>query len=360
MKRNMFLLALLALLLVGCDGNRFKVDGRVDGATDSTQLVLEVSSNGSWLFVDSVPVKADGSFTAGDEAPFVPSIYRLRLGSDAICFPIDSLDRITVTTSVKDFATGYTLSGSDHAVQVMNIDKEAMKLAGGKASAEQLKAFKRKVSEQIVTDPAGIVAYYAINKYIDGKPLFDPLDDNDLRIIGAVANAFYSFKPDDPRTNYLVSVLTAGQQRRRTSEAGDTIFANEASLIDIRLQDYHGKEFSLSEVAAQNRIVLLSFTMYSEDFSPVYNKLLNDLYTKHKGQGLAVYQISLDSDPVTWRQAAQNLPWITVYEPSGPNAVEVGIYQVMSVPCTFIIRNGEIVERIDNPTNLAAAVARQL
>ena len=162
----------------------------------------------------------------------------------------------------------------------------------------------------------------------------------------------------------LVTAFTTGQQATIDATTlrdwQKTVTPKDAALIDIRLQDYHGKEFSLSEVAAQNRIVLLSFTMYSEDFSPVYNKLLNDLYTKYKSQGLAVYQISLDSDPVTWRQAAQNLPWITVYEPSGPNAVEVGIYQVMSVPCTFIIRNGELVERIDNPTGLANAVARHL
>ncbi|MBQ7690942.1 MAG: redoxin domain-containing protein [Muribaculaceae bacterium] len=359
MKKLFF--ALLALVLASCNSNTFKVDGKVDGASDTTQLVLEVSSNGNWFIVDTVAIGADGSFAVTNEAPPFPNIYRLRLGSNVICFPVDSLDHITVNTSLRAFATEYTLAGSDHAVQVMNIDKEAMQLVGGKGTPEQIKAFKRKVSEQIVVDPAGIVAYYAINKYLDGKPLFDPLDDDDLRIIGAVANAFYSFKPNDPRTDYLVGVLTAGQQRRRAGTAAtDTIFASEASLIDINLQDYNGKNHVLSEVAAANRLVLLSFTMYTQDFSPVYNKLLNDLYSKHQSQGLAVYQIALDSDPVAWREAAKNLPWITVYEPAGPNSVAVGAYQVTGVPCTFIIRGGDIVERVDNPSRLQAALARWL
>ncbi len=359
MKAHILWLALAATTLAACTSNQFTIDGRIDGATDSTELVLEASSNGSWFLVDSVSVGADGTFSVSDQAPPYPNIYRLRVGTEAICLPIDSLDHITVSTTLAQFATAYTLSGSEHAKQVMDIDKQAQPLAGGRGTAEQIAAYKRKVSEQIVADPAGIVAYYAINKHLDGRPLFDPLNDDDLRIIGAVANAFHSFRPDDPRTDYLVRVLTTGQQRRRSAEPTDTLYATEASLINIRLQDFDGREHDLTQVAAQHHVVLLSFTMYAEDFSPVYNKQLNDLYTKYRDR-LAIYQISLDSDPVSARQAAQNLPWITVYEPNGPDAIEVGAYQVMGVPCTFVIRSGEIIERVDEPTRLPAAVARAL
>ena len=361
MKKYLYALVLLTMAMASCSEGKFKVDGKIDGAGDTTVMVLEESSNGIWLIVDTVKVNGDGKFSVSEPAPQDPNIYRLRVNGDVICFPIDSLDHITVNASLKAFSTDYTLAGSDHAVQVMNIDKEAMKLAGGKGTPEQIKAFKRKVAEQIVVDPAGIVAYYAINKYLDGKPLYDPLDDDDLRIIGAVANAFYSFRPNDRRTEYLVGVLTAGQQRRRAnSEGADTIFADETSLIDIKLQDYNGKDYVLSEVAAQNRFVLLNFTVYQADYSPVFNKLLNDIYNKYKAQGLNIYQISLDDDAVAWRQAAQNLPWVTVYDPNGVNSVNVGAYQVSGVPTTFIVKNGDIIERVEDATRLEAAVARNM
>lgn len=361
MKKSIFLLGLFALILVSCDSGKFSVDGKIDGAADTTLLVLEESSNGSWFIVDTVDVNSDGSFSVKAQAPEYPNIYRLRVGGDVICFPIDSLDHVTITTNMAKFATDYTMSGSDHAVQVMNIDKEAMKLANGKGSPDQIKAFKRKVAEQIVENPAGIVAYYAINKYMDGKPLYDPMNDDDLRIIGAVANAFYSFRPNDPRTNYLVNVLTTGQHRRRSQTEGmDTIFADETSLIDIALQDYNGVNHVLSEVAKKNRVVLLNFTAYQAEFSPVFNKLLNDIYNKYKTQGLIVYQISLDDDAVAWRQAAQNLPWITVYDHNGISSINVGAYQVTGIPTTFIIKNGEIVERVEDATRLEAATARNM
>ncbi len=352
---------LAIVVLTACDGNKFKVEGTIDGASDTTQLVLEQSSNGEWLIIDSVKVDKNGNFSVAAPAPEVPNIYQLRVGNQSICFPIDSLDHLTIRAKMPNFATDYTIEGSDHAAQVMKIDKEALQFAGGKGTPAELQAWKDGLARQIAADPSGIVAYYTINKYIDGKPLFDPMNDNDLRFIGAVANAFNSFRPDDPRTDYLVNLLLDGQRRRRaTTAASDTVFADVTSIIDIKLQDYHGKEYSLTDVAAKNRVVLLDFTAYVTDIAPQLNKLLNDIYQAYHNKGLAIYQVSLDADNVAWRQAAQNLPWITVYEPNGINSQTVGVYNVTGIPTTFIIRNGEIVERVEDASLLKSAVAKYM
>ena len=361
MNKYFFLFIAATALLCSCTEGKFKVDGTIDGASDTTQMVLEVSSNGLWFIVDSVKPDGKGHFNLSEPAPEYPNIYRLRLGEQAICFPIDSLDHITIQARLADFASSYTLSGSEHAEQVMKIDKDAMKMAGGKATPEQLKAWKHSLAQQIVTDPSGIVAYYAINKYIDNQPVFDPLNDEDLRIVGAVANAFNTFRPNDPRTDYLVNVLLEGQKRRRASTMPtDTLLVNETSLLNIKLQDYNGKEYQLQDMAANNRVVLLNFTAYDTEFSPVYNKLLNDLYNKYKDRGLAIYQVSLDADNVAWRQAAQNLPWITVFDPAGVNSTNVGNYQVNGIPTTFIIKNGDVVQRIEDGLQLEAALAQHM
>ena len=185
--------------------------------------------------------------------------------------------------------------------------------------------------------------------------------DNDLRIIGAVANAFNSFRPNDPRTDYLVNLLLNGQRRRRALSApSDTVYADVASIIDIKLQDYDGKEYSLSKVAADNRVVLLDFTAYTIDISPRLNKLLNDIYQQYHSRGLTIYQVSVDQDNVAWRQSAQNLPWITVFDPLSINSQNVGAYNVTGIPTTFIIKNGEIVERVEDASQLKTAVAKYM
>ena len=70
--------------------------------------------------------------------------------------------------------------------------------------------------------------------------------------------------------------------------------------------------------------------------------------------------MSLDQDNVLWRQAAKNLPWITVYDPMSIDSQNVGNYNVNGIPTTFIIKNGEIVERVEDATRLKAAVARYM
>ena len=357
MKRIILMMAVLAML-TACDGNKFHIDGTIEGASDST-LVLEQSSNGEWLVIDSIKVGNNGKFSVSATAPEVPSIYQLRLGNQSICFPIDSLDHLTISAKLPNMGIDYTLSGSEHAEQVMKIDKEAMQFAGGKGTAAELEAWKNKLSQQIAADPSGIVAYYAINKYIDGKPLYDPMNDNDLRIIGAVANSFNSFRPDDPRTNYLVNLLLDGQRRRRAmSAANDTVYADVASLIEIKLQDSNGKEQVLSKVASENRIVLLDFTAYTTEISPQMNKLLNDIYQQYHSRGLQIFQVSVDDDNVAWRKASQNLPWITVFDPNSINSQIIGAYNVNGIPTTFIIKGGEIVERVEDATRLKAAVGK--
>jgi len=356
-----WMLALVCLVaMVACGGSgTFGVEGTIAGAGDTTMLVLEQSSNGAWLLVDSVATNGQGAFKVRAEAPEVPTIYRLRYGDASIYFPIDSLDHLTINSSLAAFGRDYEVAGSEHAQQVMRIDQEAMRLATSGDSAS-LAQWKASLSQQVAADPSGIVAYYAINKYINGRPLYDPMSDSDLRIIGAVANAYNSFHPDDPRTAYLVGVLLEGQRRRRQATPTDTIMADVASLIDVRLQDYNGKEYSLSEVAAKHRLVLLDFTIYQTEASPMLNKLLHDIYKRYSSQGLTIYQIGLDEDVVAWRQAAQNLPWITVLDPMSVNSTTVGAYNVTGMPTTFIIRQGEIVERVEDMTQLESAVKKYL
>ncbi len=363
MKKSIFLLFALIALLTSCDnGEKFKVSGKIEGAKENTSLFLEVANNGKWFVVDSALTQGDGTFNFSVERPQYPNIFRITCDGKSVYFPIDSTEHLTMNTKLNGFDTEFVLDGSQHAKELMNIDKEAMKYAGGKASPEGMKAWKLKLSKQILLDPSGIVAYYIINKYIDGKPLFDPTNDQDMKIIGAVANAFDSFRKSDPRRDYLVEMTLEAQKRRRLADGnGHVVQAEQINLIDIKLQDANGVNHSLKQVASKGNVVLLNFTMYDQEFSPAYNKLLNDIYTQHKGKGITIYQIGLDENASQWRQAARNLPWITVYDPAGQMSQNVSAYNVLGIPVTFIIdRSGEIVERVEDYMRLEAAVAKYI
>ena len=85
------------------------------------------------------------------------------------------------------------------------------------------------------------------------------------------------------------------------------------------------------------------------------------VYNAHHAEGLEVYQIAFDDDEFQWRQAAANLPWITVYNAPADGDQVLRDYNVGSLPATFVInRQGELVERVPDISHLAATVARYL
>ena len=363
MRQYILVLAAVALMMGACGQSGFKVTGSVEGGSDTVEMVIESSNSGWWFIVDSVKTSGSGSFSVTEPAPAVPTIYRLRWKDKSIYFPIDSIEEINISTSVGAFGTVFELSGSDNALLTMAIDKRAAQL-GMLPPAEyaaQAEAYKKELSRQILADPSGIVAYYAINKYIGGKPLFDPLVDFDFKVIGAVANAFNSFRPDDPRTAYLVRTLKQGLVDRRTATASDTVYVEESSLINIELQDNYGVTRSLAEETQHGNVVILNFTVLSADFSPAFNRALADVYTKYAKRGIEIFQVGLDDDSFAWQDAVGSLPWISVYDPMGSDSNLIYTYNVTQVPLVYIIdRSGEIVERVTDYTQLDAVVAKYL
>ena len=122
MKKILLIMAVIAAL-TSCDSNTFHIDGTIEGASDTTVLVLERSRNGEWIIEDSIKVDKNGKFSASAPAPAVPNIYQLRCGDQAICFPIDSLDHLTITAKMPNFAIDYNITGSEHAEQIMKIQE---------------------------------------------------------------------------------------------------------------------------------------------------------------------------------------------------------------------------------------------
>ena len=61
--KKFFLMMIAIVALTACNGNKFHIDGTLEGASDTTTLILEQSSNGEWFIIDSVKVSKDGKFS---------------------------------------------------------------------------------------------------------------------------------------------------------------------------------------------------------------------------------------------------------------------------------------------------------
>lgn len=355
-------LACVVAALSSCNNNQWTVNGEVEGAAGK-EIVVEASGNGWWYPIDTVEVSSNGKFAVSHEAAGYPDIYRLNLDGKMVYFPIDSIETVSVKSNAERFDKDYILSGSASADKMMKVDglvNEAV-LAKGEAAIATDSLLKREVSTLLLENPSDIVAYYIINKKVGKTALFDARNKADLRVIGAVANAFAQMRPNDPRTAYLKSLYLSNRSVSTNVAPSDTVYIEETPMIDIKLSDYKGEMHSLSELAEQGKVVVLNFTMYGVEESTAFNIALAKIYEKRKAAGLEIFQVAAGGDEFQWKQAAKNLPWITVYNSPVTDAANLMNYNITNLPTTFILnRKGEIVERVDDISTLDAKLSKYL
>lgn len=350
--------------LSSCSDKKWKAEGTVAGG-EGKELVLEApNGRGGWYATDTISVDRHGKFTVKGVPAGHPEVYRLTLGGESLYFPIDSLEAVTITADASHFGNNYTVAGSESAEKMQEINDLIAKVV--KTDGEQAVAYdptlKRALAEAILRDPAGIVAYYTIFRKVGNTQLFDTSSRSDLKLIGAVANAYAQHRPNDPRTEFLTNLYISNHKKLSVNTAPtDTIMAQIIHVPEISLLDAQGKTRSLTAEASKGKVMVVNFTAYSAEGSPALNVELARIYNAHKSQGFEIYQVSVDDDEFFWKKAAKNLPWITVYNSPKSGAENLLRYNVSAIPATFIInRNGELVERIDDITRLESAVQRYL
>lgn len=352
------------VLTVSCgNSNQWHLEGRIDGLGEKDLVVLEGNNQGYWYPMDTIEVRGNGSFSYSREAQGYPDIYRLRIGEKSLYFPIDSIETISLSAQAPDIDVNHSLSGTPQAENLERVDsllRAEVSSAGAQAVTANA-SLKRELGKMILADPAGIVPYYIISKRVGGQPLFNPVVKEDLRIIGAVANAFNEQRPSDPRTTYLRNLFISNRPKSGKINEENVAYANEVRAFDINLFDNEGKKHSLLDLTSKGNVVILNFTAYTAQESPAFNVMLNKVYEKYHSQGLEIFQVAFDDDEYAWKQTAKNLPWITVLNGAADGDKALRDYNVGSLPAIFIFdRNGDVVERVTDLNTLDSSVARRL
>lgn len=339
-----------AAAAVACSGPKgWSVKG--DGAESGARIAVEANNGTSWYVLDSITADDQGRFAYNAEDPAAyTDIMRLVLPDGrGVYFPVDSVDAVEVTLG----PGGHNLGGTPMAVAFAAVDSIV-------AAADDLAGLQRKLVGFVTSDTTGIVAYYTVRKSKGNQPVFDPMESMGNRVYGAAAQVFATYHPLDPRGAVLKQDFFAGRVALGLVPQQELeIEAVESGIIDITRYDDKGVSRSLAEIAGKNGPVVLSFTDYSAQGSPAYNAVLFDVYDKYKDRGLQIYQLSFDANEVAWREAARNLPWITVWNAPTDGMDVVAHYNVGGLPLTYVIdRNGDIGARVVNPADIEKTVAK--
>ena len=378
--KKIFFMALAAVALSACNSEpKFKVEGGVSGA-DGKMLYLEASALEGIVPLDSVKLKSGGSFAFKQVRPVSPEFYRLRVDDKVINFSIDSTETVQISAPYTDFATAYTVEGSPNCTKIKELTMKQMQLQnkvnvllqsmqGHKIGADVfedslaalLKSYKDEVKiNYIFAAPNTAAAYFALFQKLNNYLIFDPLNSkDDIKCFAAVATSLNNYYPHADRSKNLYNIVIKGMKNTRTPQQKVVEIPEEAisetGVIDISLRDMKGNVRKLSEL--KGKAVILDFTIYQSAVSASHNYMLRDLYDKYAGQGLEIYQVSLDADEHYWKTTADNLPWVCVRDANGIYSSVAASYNVQGVPSLFLInKNNELSARGENVKDLEAAV----
>ena len=369
MKRFFIFITCFSLVAIGgCEkADTFVVRGVVAGATGQILYLERTEVTSTVTALDSIKLKADGKFAFKRERTEYPEFYRLRLNKQRIHFSIDSTETVTFIADANNFATSYTIEGSDNgksikeialaqldAEQVINKIRNANKIIPDTTYEEcflnAIKHYKEIALKYIFGAPATPTAYFALLQQIDGKLIFDLYDRTDSKAYGAVATSYNLYYPESPKAQQLKQLALLSQQVTRGERKSqlDISQAKEIYYIDIELPDIIDKKIKLSDVA-DNKAVLVNFTFYQQEWSSRFNMQLYEAYKKHNAEGFEIYQISLDNDAHFWKNVAVNLPWITVRDPNTIYSSIAATYNVTQLPSLFLInKKGNRMIRLDS------------
>lgn len=362
--------------------SRFIVKGEFSSAEEQT-LYLEHRGLGGVELLDSVTLKGEGTFTFKQAAPENPEFYQLRIGSQVALFAVDSLETLQVKGDANDLAATFTVENSPVNDQIRRIDEQTRLVNEKLDDAERrheakkiddltyleevdtiLKSYKSEISRLILGNPSSAAAYYAVFQKVRNYLIFDPYSKQDYAMFGAVATSWDRYYPGTQRTKHLYDFTMNALKTRKLQEKQAALLENASvvtgsALPDIVLSTINGEKRSLA--SQKGKVVVVDFTVYRSDFSPAHNIELNKLYTKYRSQGLEIYQISFDSDEHFWKNAASNLPWITVRDPQSVYSSLLSLYNVREIPTAFVFnREGDVVARVENYATLASEVAKLL
>lgn len=356
------LMAVAAINMTSCTEKKFRVEGTIKGANDSTLYLENMSLNGP-VAVDSVKLSEDGKFSFAEKASEAPEFYRLRIAGQIINVAVDSTETIGITAEYPGMASNYVVTGSEECMKIKELATMQMGLQakvnaiaqsaylGIDAVADSIdrvvESYKNTVKyHYIFKEPMKAYSYFALFQTISlgnaSSLIFNPRNsEEDVKVFAAVATSWDTYWPKAERGENLHNIAIEGMKDIRIIDrqrAQQQIEASKVSVngcIEIALQDNKGQVRRLSDLTG--KVVLLDFHIFASNESTKRIMMLRELYNKYHAAGLEIYQVSVDPDEHFWKTSTAALPWICVREENGIQGTSLQLYNVQSIPTFFLI-----------------------
>ncbi len=352
---------LMLVVACGCSRSQVTLEGRIIGA-HSTTLYLERVDGSVRSVVDSVELNEAGDFRfVLNDMSSEPKLFHVNCGAEHIPLFLSSGDRVFIN-SLGNMSQGYRVEGSQesellreffqpyykgmgeleqiaalHALPSLS-DSERKELTHAYGKVYQ--SIKQEQMRFIIENKDRLAAVYALMQRLPGDSyLFN--ESSDLIYFRTVAQAL---EESYPESTYLKSLRNVISNMESSITLKSTI--KSVDFPEIEMPDMYGQSRSLTSLVGQ--VILLNFWSPEAGNSNAQNAELKEIYAKFRAQGFEVYQVGVTTSKSKWISTVQEqrLPWISVSDMRGATSPALGVYNVATLPTSFLIDNdGVIVAR---------------
>lgn len=380
MIRNSITLLLSLILVASCStkSHKAKVEGKIDGLTNS-EIVVKVLNINVQNILDTIKVDQKGEFRyvvklTSASPEFYYLYHKDRKIASLILLPGEKVKLQTDTLGVNPVVEGSSessllislekrISQSQARFDSLRVKMQEALSANDAPKVTELNYAlgsvyvkqKQEAIKYIYTNPGSITNMILLyHRFSAEVPLFA-----DLRDVLLFRRVYDSLQVIYPGSKYVSRLMDEITVRERSEIINSKILdASQRGFPEVSLPDTKANIRLLSDLSG--KVIVLSFWSVTDANQRMQNREYFDLYDKFNSRGFEIYQVSADTDKTAWARAVaeQQIPWISVCDGLGANSPAISTYNIQNLPANFIIdRSGSIVAKNLYGTALETKVA---
>jgi len=351
--KNISLLLFICIAFVACkDKSKFEISGKFVNATPKSKVYLYSINRANEVALDSTVLSDKGEFKFTNSTEDV-DFFRVKIDNSEYMLIAKNGDAIKLEADLADKNLTYNVSGAEEADKLEELNKNKnqymAKIAAIQAQfdanvegqpqnrdaiANQMRPALIKENEGLVNyilkfamdNTSSLAGFYAINS-------LNP-EDYEQEMIAYAEKIKSNFNKNQAVTDFLVRMA-----KLRSVQIGQM-------APDFTMATMDGKSIKLSSL--RGKYVLLDFWASWCQPCRQENPNVVKVFNKYKDKNFTILGVSLDKDPVAWKQAviADGLTWIHASELKDFESPTVRLYQIDSIPSSFIIDpEGKIIAK---------------
>ena len=338
-----------------------RIDAVIESAP-SSEVIVKLLDVNRYEVLDTVALDASGRFSYKVEVEKGQPefVYLFHKDTKIASLLLEAGDKVIVTA---DTLGGFEVEGSEECAKLAVVESDYASALGRfgaiasriekTADPVEVAALRNDLVREYVNHYRNSVKYILQNsKSLTVVPVMYQNFGADLPVFGQSTDAIHFVNMADslstvyPESKYVKALRKEAEKRFGYLELESYIRnAEEIGFPDIELPDIKADKIKLSEVDA--KVIMVYFWNAEDASQKMFNlDVLKSLYDDYHKRGFEIYQIALNPDKTAWAQVVkqQNLPWINVCDGLGANSQYVLTYNVASLPSTYIIADGELVD----------------